>query len=237
MKKKLMKTNLVIVRHGQSLWNLENRFTGWANSPLTELGEKEAKEAGKKIKTLNINFDKAYTSYLKRAVHTLWFILKEIDMDWLTVEKDYRLNERHYGGLTGLNKKETADKYGKDQVFIWRRSFDTPPPLLEPDDSRHSKYDKRYADLLTEDELPKGESLKMCLERFMPLWENRISKDLMAGKNLLIAAHGNSLRALMLKLEGISTKDITQVEIATGVPIHYELDLDTLKVLSKKSLD
>ena len=232
-----MKVNLVIVRHGQSQWNLENKFTGWANPPLTPLGIEEAIKAGEKIQSLGINFNKSYTSYLKRAIHTLWYILKEMDMDWLEVEKDYRLNERHYGGLTGLNKKETADKYGADQVFTWRRSFDTPPPQLELDDPRHPKHDKRYNGLLTEEQLPKGESLKNTLERFMPLWENKISKELMDGKDLLIAAHGNSLRALMLKLEGISAEDITKVEIATGVPIHYELNTENLEVLSKASLD
>ena len=231
-----MKVNLVIVRHGQSQWNFENKFTGWANPPLTKLGEEEALKAGKKINSLNINFDKAYASYLKRAIHTLWYILKEMDMEWLEVEKDYRLNERHYGGLTGLNKQETADKYGKDQVFIWRRSFDTPPPQLEINDPRYTKYSKAYNNFLSNEELPKGESLKDCLERFMPLWKEKISKELIDGKSLLIAAHGNSLRALMLELEGISTKDITQVEIATGLPIHYELDTKTLKILSKKSL-
>jgi 2,3-bisphosphoglycerate-dependent phosphoglycerate mutase len=232
-----MKVNLVIVRHGQSQWNLENKFTGWADPPLTEQGEKEAINAGKKINDLDVNFKMAYTSYLRRSIHTLWFILKEMNLEWLAVEKDYRLNERHYGALTGLNKKETADKYGKDQVFTWRRSFDTPPPQLELDDPRHPKFDKRYKGLISEENLPAGESLKNCLERFMPLWEDKISKDLMKGHDLLIAAHGNSLRALMLKLEGISSEDITQVEIDTGVPIHYELDSENLKVISKACLD
>jgi len=232
-----MKTNLVIVRHGQSLWNLENKFTGWANPPLTDLGVTEAKNAGEKIKALNLDFDKAYTSYLKRAIHTLWYALKEMDMEWLETIKDYRLNERHYGALTGLNKKETAEKYGDEQVFTWRRSFDTPPPQLELDDPRHPIHEKKYKNILEKDELPRGESLKMTLERFMPLWENTISKELKDGKNLLITAHGNSLRALMLKLEGISETDITKVEISTGVPIHYVLETKDLKVVSKDLLD
>ena len=232
-----MKANLVIVRHGQSLWNLENKFTGWANPPLTKLGEEEAQTAGKRVASLNLDFNKAYTSYLKRSIHTLWYMLSEMDMEWLEVEKNYRLNERHYGALTGLNKKETAEKYGEDQVFIWRRSFDTPPPQLENDDPRHPKNDKRYLGVLSEEDLPSGESLKDCLERFMPLWKKKISQDLKSGNNILIAAHGNSLRALMLQLEGISSEDITQVEIETGVPIHYEIETESLKVLSKKLLD
>ncbi len=230
-------TNLVIVRHGQSLWNLENKFTGWANPPLTDKGQIEAINAGKKIASLNLTFDKAYTSYLKRSIHTLWAILKETDQEWLPVEKNYRLNERHYGALTGLNKKETAVKYGDEQVFTWRRSFSTPPPQLELDDPRHPSFDKRYNNVIDPEDLPKGESLKDCLNRFMPLWEKSVTQDLQRGRNILIAAHGNSLRALMLKLEGISEEDITKVEISTGVPIHYTLDKKTLKVLSKNLMD
>jgi 2,3-bisphosphoglycerate-dependent phosphoglycerate mutase len=230
-------TNLIIVRHGQSLWNLENKFTGWANPPLTEKGELEAQNAGKSIASLNLTFDKAYTSYLKRSIHTLWAILKETDQEWLATEKNYRLNERHYGALTGLNKKETAVKYGDEQVFTWRRSFSTPPPQLELDDPRHPLHDIRYKGLIEPKDLPCGESLKECLERFMPLWTNSIAKDLTQGKNILIAAHGNSLRALMLKLEGISEENITKVEISTGVPIHYTLDQKSLKVLSKNLMD
>lgn len=230
-----METKLVIIRHGQSQWNLENRFTGWHDVPLTEQGRKEAKEAGQKIKTLNIDFAEAYTSVLTRAIHTLWEVLAESDLNWLPVTKDYRLNERHYGALTGLNKKETAEKYGADQVFKWRRGFDTLPPQLEMDDERHPIFDKRYANMLPASDLPAGESLKVTLDRFMPLWENEISAKLKENKNLIIAAHGNSLRALMLNLEGISPEDITQVEISTGVPICYTLDKD-LNVLDKKIL-
>jgi len=230
-------TNLIIVRHGQSLWNLENKFTGWANPPLTDKGQVEAVTAGKNIASLNLTFDKAYTSYLKRSIHTLWAILKETDQEWLPVEKNYRLNERHYGALTGLNKKETAVKYGDEQVFTWRRSFSTPPPQLELDDPRHPSHDKRYKGVMDPKDLPRGESLKDCLNRFMPLWDNSITQDLHQGKNILIAAHGNSLRALMLKLEGISEEDITKVEISTGVPIHYTLDKKTLNVLSKNLMD
>ena len=226
---------LVIVRHGQSLWNKENRFTGWADVPLTEQGFEEAKDAGRKIKALNIDFTKAYCSVLTRSIHTLWEILKETDLNWLPVVKDYRLNERHYGALTGLNKKETSDEYGKDQVHKWRRGFDTVPPLLEMDDERHPIFDRRYQDMLPASELPAGESLKITLERFMPLWKETIQAELKEGKDLLVVAHGNSLRALMLDLEGLSPEDITSVEISTGVPICYTLDSD-MKVIHKEVL-
>ncbi len=228
-------TKLVIVRHGQSQWNLENRFTGWADVPLTDLGRKEAKDAGQKIKALNIDFSEAYTSVLTRSIHTLWEILSETNLNWLPVTKDYRLNERHYGALTGLNKKETAEKYGADQVFKWRRGFDTLPPQLEMDDDRHPIFDVRYKNMLPANELPSGESLEITLKRFMPLWSECLAPKLKDENNLLIAAHGNSLRALMLNLEGISPADITQVEISTGVPICYSLD-ENLKVLKKKVL-
>lgn len=230
-----MNTKLVIVRHGQSQWNLENRFTGWSDVPLTAQGRKEAEEAGKKIQDLGVEFTEAYTSVLTRAVHTLWGILEETNLNWLPVTKDYRLNERHYGALTGLNKKETADKYGADQVFKWRRGFDSLPPQLEIDDERHPIFDPRYKNMLATSKLPAGESLKITLERFLPLWKNKITKKLKAGENLLIVAHGNSLRALMLNLEGVSPEDIAKVEISTGVPICYTLDAD-LKVLSKEVL-
>lgn len=228
-------TKLVIVRHGQSQWNLENRFTGWFDVPLTDLGRTEATDAGVKIKALNIEFDEAYCSVLKRSIHTLWGLLTSANLDWLPVTKDYRLNERHYGALTGLNKKETADKYGADQVHQWRRGFDTIPPQLEMDDERHPIFEAKYKNMLPATELPSGESLKITLERFMPLWNEEISKKLKDGKNLLVVAHGNSLRALMLNLEGISPEDITGVEISTGVPICYTLDYD-LKVISKEVL-
>lgn len=230
------KAHLVLLRHGQSQWNLENRFTGWADPNLTDVGFKEAIQAGEKIKGLQLEFDCAYTSVLKRAILTLWEVLKVNELEWLTVKRDYRLNERHYGALTGLNKKETAAKYGDDQVFTWRRSFDTPPPLLDSQDKRHPAFDPRYNKLDETVPLPAGESLKDCLERFLPLWKNQISKDLMNSKNLLIVAHGNSLRALMLELEKISPEEITKVELETGVPVHYELDTTSLAVLKKTVL-
>ena len=228
-------SHLILLRHGQSQWNLENRFTGWADPSLTDLGLKEAIEAGHKIKNLNLKFNCAYTSVLKRAIHTLWEVLKVNNTEWLTVNKDYRLNERHYGALTGLNKKETAEKYGKEQVFTWRRSFITPPPLLEFNDKRHPAFDERY-NHLDKKSLPSGESLKDCLNRFLPLWKESISKELQLSKNLIIAAHGNSLRALILELEKISPEDITQVELNTGVPVHYELNSSTLAVIKKTIL-
>lgn len=228
-------TKLVIIRHGQSQWNLENRFTGWADVPLTDLGRQEAMAAGIKIKDLKIDFSEAYCSVLTRAIHTLWEVLSASNLNWLPITKDYRLNERHYGALTGLNKKETAEKYGADQVLKWRRGFDTLPPQLEMDDDRHPIFDVRYKDMLPANELPAGESLKITLERFMPLWTNEIVPKLQDGKNILITAHGNSLRALMLNLEGISPEDITKVEISTGVPICYTLD-ENLKVIDKQVL-
>jgi len=235
MESKKQHVKLVIVRHGQSQWNLENRFTGWADVPLTAQGFEEAKNAGQKIKKLNADFTKAYCSVLTRSVHTLWEILKENNLNWLPVIKDYRLNERHYGALTGLNKKETAEEYGADQVHKWRRGFDTIPPLLEMDDERHPIFDRRYQDMLPASDLPAGESLKITLERFMPLWKDTIQADLKKGEDRLIVAHGNSLRALILDLEGLSPEDITSVEISTGVPICYTLDLD-MNVIAKEVL-
>jgi len=226
---------LVIVRHGQSQWNLENRFTGWADVPLTDQGREEARKAGRQIKALNIKFSKAYSSVLTRSIHTLWEILKENNLNWLPVIKDYRLNERHYGALTGLNKKETAEEYGKEQVHNWRRGFDTIPPLLEMDDERHPIFDRRYQDMIPASELPAGESLKITLERFMPLWKESIQTELKAGKNILVVAHGNSLRALILDLEGLSPEEITTVEIKTGVPICYSLDKN-MKIIKKEVL-
>lgn len=228
-------THLLLLRHGQSQWNLENRFTGWADPSLTELGFDEAIKAGKKIKSLKLDFDAAYTSVLKRAIYTLWEVLKTNNLEWLPVFRDYRLNERHYGALTGLNKNQTAEKYGEDQVFTWRRSFDTPPPLLDLKDKRHPAFDSRYKKL-EKLALPSGESLKDCLNRFLPLWKETITKELKSSKNLMIVAHGNSLRALILELEKISPEEITQVELQTGVPIHYELDSKTLSVIKKTTL-
>lgn len=227
--------NLIIVRHGQSQWNLENRFTGWADVPLTEKGINEAMEAGKAIKETQLIFDLAYTSVLTRAIHTLWEILKVNNLNWLPTIKDYRLNERHYGALTGLNKKETAEKYGKEQVHEWRRSFETLPPQLDMSDERHPIFDKRYKNMLPASDLPAGESLEITLNRFLPLWDKEILPKLKNQKNILISAHGNSLRALMLKLEGISPEKITEVEIDTGVPIWYTLDKEA-KIIEKKVL-
>ncbi len=231
----LMSTNLVIVRHGQSQWNLEGRFTGWTDVPLTGQGREEAKKAGEKIKKLKIPFSQAYTSVLTRSIHTLWEILNTNNLNWLPVIKDYRLNERNYGALTGLNKNEVSKKHGAHQVFQWRRSFDVLPPQLEMDDIRHPIHDDRYKDMLSATDLPAGESLKTTLKRFIPLWENEIALRLKDGKNLLIVAHGNSLRALMLNLESISPKDIQEIEINTAVPICYTLD-ENLKVLEKQIL-
>ncbi len=235
----MKQVKLVIIRHGQSQWNKENRFTGWADVPLTDQGREEARKAGQVIKDLNIEFYEAHTSVLMRSIHTLWEILKVSEMSWLQTYKSWRLNERHYGGLTGLNKKETAEKYGADQVFEWRRSFSTKPPQLEMDDERHPIHDKRYVNMLPANQLPSGESLETTLERFMPYWEEVIKARLLEGKNLLVAAHGNSLRALMLNLEGLSETEITKVEISTGVPIVYTLEIDTdksIKILQKEIL-
>lgn len=229
------KIKLVIVRHGQSQWNLENRFTGWADVPLTDKGRKEAQLAGKAIKELQIDFDIAFTSVLTRAIHTLWEVLKVNELNWLPTIKNYRLNERHYGALTGLNKKETAEKYGADQVFQWRRGYATLPPQLDMSDERHPLFDMRYKSMLPPTELPAGESLELTLKRFLPLWEEGIKKELLNGKNVLVAAHGNSLRALMLELESIPPEEITKVEIATGVPIVYTLDKE-LQIIDKKIL-
>lgn len=230
-----MSTKLVIVRHGQSQWNFENRFTGWADVPLTEVGVAEARKAARLIKSLEVDFTAAHCSVLKRSIHTLWEILRNTDMDWLPVFRSWQLNERHYGALTGLNKAETAEKYGKDQVFEWRRSFSTPPPQLEMDDERHPIFDRRYVGLVPAENLPSGESLEDTLKRFMPYWEEVLVPSLKEKQNLLVVAHGNSLRALILNLEKLSGQEITKVEIDTGVPIVFTLDQD-LNVLSKEVL-
>jgi len=227
-----MTGKLVLCRHGQSDWNLKNLFTGWTDVDLTEKGIAEAAAAGKLLKELGYEFDIAYTSVLKRAIRTLWLMLDEMDRMWIPVIRDYRLNERHYGALQGLNKAETAAKYGDEQVHIWRRSYDTPPPELDVDDERHPSHDPRYAGI---DGLPASESLATTLERVAPYWEQVIAPDLRAGKSVLIAAHGNSLRALVKMLDGISDEDITGFNIPTGIPIAYDLD-DDLQPRSREFL-
>lgn len=218
-----MTGRLVLCRHGQSEWNLKNLFTGWTDVDLTELGVVEARAAGQTLRDAGYTFDVAYTSVLKRAIRTLWLSLDEMDRMWIPVIRDWRLNERHYGALQGLNKAETAEKYGDEQVHIWRRSYSTPPPVLEPDDERHPGHDPRYAGI---DTLPASESLETTLERVRPAWQETIAVDLRAGKDVLVAAHGNSLRALVKMLDGVSDEDITGFNIPTGVPIAYELDDD-----------
>ncbi|MHB0808837.1 MAG: 2,3-diphosphoglycerate-dependent phosphoglycerate mutase [Facklamia hominis] len=226
---------LILVRHGQSEWNQLNQFTGWEDVGLTEKGINEAKSAGHKLKEAGIDFDLAYTSRLKRAIKTLYYILDETDRLWVDVTKTWRLNERHYGALQGLNKKETAEKYGDEQVHIWRRSYDVCPPAMAADQAAKFLVDPRYANL-AKDRIPLTENLKITLERVMPFYEDYIVPALLDDKNVLVAAHGNSLRALIKKIEGIADDEITSLEIATGVPIVYEFDTD-LKVIDKKILD
>jgi len=218
-------TPLVLLRHGQSAWNLENRFTGWTDVDLTEQGVAEAKRAAALLKEGGYDFDIAYTSLLKRAIRTLWIALDEMDRMWLPVERDWRLNERHYGALQGLNKAETAAKHGEEQVLVWRRSYAEPPPPLEEDDDRFPGRDRRYASL-SPGELPLTESLKLTVDRFLPYWDGTIAPAIRSGKRVLIAAHGNSLRALVKHLDGVSEEDIVGLNIPTGVPLVYELDDD-----------
>ena len=216
---------LVLVRHGQSAWNLENRFTGWTDVDLTELGKAEAAEAGKLLSEAGYDFDIAYTSVLKRAIKTLGVIQDVMNLDWLPVIRAWQLNERHYGALQGLNKAETAEKFGEDQVKVWRRSYDVPPPALELTDERHPKFDRRYASL-TPEQLPATESLKITLERVLPYWNTALVPEIKAGKRLLVVAHGNSIRALVKYLDNISESEITELNIPTGLPLAYELDKD-----------
>lgn len=225
---------LVFIRHGQSEWNLKNLFTGWTDVNLSENGVAEAKEAGRKLKDAGIQLDQAYTSVLKRAIMTLHYALEESDQLWIPEVKSWRLNERHYGDLQGQNKAEAAEKFGEEQVHIWRRSYDVLPPMLSEDDPRSAAQDRRYANL-DPNVIPGGENLKVTLERVMPFWEDHIAPDLLAGKNVIVAAHGNSLRALTKYLEGISDDDIINLEIPTGQPIVYDLD-ENLKVVDKKQL-
>src|SRR5512138_2725749 len=220
---------LVLVRHGQSTWNLENRFTGWTDVGLTDLGRQEAHEAGKLLREGNYVFDVAYTSVLRRAIHTLWVVLEEMSLEWIPVEKAWQLNERHYGALQGLNKAETAQKFGEAQVKIWRRSYDVPPPVLDLDDERHPRFDPRYA-ALTPEQLPATESLKITLDRVLPYWHSTLAPTIKSGKRVVVAAHGNSIRAMVKYLDNISEADITELNIPTGLPLVYELD-DDLKPL------
>lgn len=226
---------LVLIRHGQSEWNKLNLFTGWHDVDLSEEGVIEAKNAGKRIKEAGLEFDVAFTSVLTRAIKTLNFVLEESNQMWIPVNKSWRLNERHYGALQGLNKQETAEKYGADQVQKWRRSYDTLPPLLEENDERQAKNDRRYQ-LLDTHAIPSGENLKVTLERVIPYWMDTIAPEIKEGKRVVIAAHGNSLRALVKFLEGISDDEIMELEIPTGVPLVYELN-NELKPVNKYYLD
>ena len=216
---------LVLVRHGQSSWNLENRFTGWTDVGLTDLGKSEAHEAGQLLRDGGYVFDVAYTSVLRRAIQTLWTVLEEMSLEWIPVYNAWQLNERHYGALQGLNKAETAEKFGEAQVKIWRRSYDVPPPALEWDDERHPRLDPRYA-ALTPEQLPATESLKLTLDRVLPYWHSTLAPAIKSGKRVIIAAHGNSIRALVKYLDNISEADITELNIPTGLPLVYELDED-----------
>ena len=225
---------LVLLRHGESEWNQENRFTGWHDVNLTAKGEEEGRRSGRLLKDEGFAFDVVYTSLLKRAIRTMWLALEELDQTWVPVHREWRLNERHYGALQGLNKAETAAKHGEDQVLIWRRSYDIPPPALDIDDERHPAKDRRYADLPAEN-LPLSECLKDTVDRFMPLWQDTIAPMVQDGKSVLIVAHGNSLRALVKYLDGVSEEDIVGLNIPTGMPLVYDLDAD-LKPLDRRYL-
>jgi 2,3-bisphosphoglycerate-dependent phosphoglycerate mutase len=214
---------LVLLRHGESVWNRENRFTGWTDVGLTPQGEQEARDAGRLLKGAGFTFDLAYTSVLRRAIKTLWIALEEMDLMWIPVAHSWRLNERHYGALQGLNKAETAAKFGERQVLEWRRSYDVPPPALEPNDPRGAAGDPRYG-ALAPGEIPRTECLKDTVGRFLPLWNGTIAPAVRDGRRVLIAAHGNSLRALVKHLDGVSDVDIVGLNIPTGVPLVYELD-------------
>lgn len=225
---------LVIIRHGESEWNSLNLFTGWTDVDLSDKGRAEAELAGKMLKEEGFDFDICYTSYLKRAIHTLDIVLDEMDLEWLPVTKAWQLNERHYGALQGLNKKETAEKYGEEQVKIWRRSYDVPPPALDPDDDRNPAKQEQYKDVPAEN-LPLTECLKDTVARVVPYFDDVIKPRMLAGDKVIIVAHGNSLRALVKYLEDISDKDIPEVEIPNGIPLVYELDRD-FNVISKRYL-
>ena len=216
---------VVLLRHGESIWNQENRFTGWYDVDLADIGLHEAREAGRSMKEQGFVFDLAYTSVLKRAIRTLWLALDEMDLMWIPVTQSWRLNERHYGALQGLNKAETAAKFGDEQVLVWRRSYDIPPPALDKGDSRYPGQDPRYAGL-SDRELPLTECLKDTVERFLPYWHETIAPQVKAGKRVIITAHGNSLRALVKYLDGVNDQDIVGLNIPTGIPLIYELDDD-----------
>lgn len=222
---------LVLLRHGESTWNRENRFTGWTDVDLSDKGIEEARRAGRTLKENGFTFDLAYTSFLKRAVRTLWLVLDEMDLMWVTVRNSWRLNERHYGALQGLNKAETARKFGEDQVLIWRRSYDVPPPPLEKSDERYPGRDVRYSNL-SESQLPLTESLKDTYKRCLPYWHKSIAPALIRGKKVIVSAHGNSLRALVKYLDNISEQDIVNLNIPTGIPLVYELNKDLSKIRS-----
>lgn len=218
-----MSGRLVFLRHGQSTWNLENRFTGWTDVDLTEQGRSEAAEAGRLLSAEGLRFDAAFTSVLKRAIRTLWITLDTLDQMWIPVERSFRLNERHYGALQGLDKAETVARHGAEQVLVWRRSYDIPPPAMAHDDPGHPRFDARYARVPVAD-LPTTESLKDTLARVEPYWHARIAPELAAGRNVLVVAHGNSLRALVKMLDGMSDAEVVEFNIPTGVPILYDLD-------------
>ncbi|GAA4022147.1 2,3-diphosphoglycerate-dependent phosphoglycerate mutase [Actimicrobium antarcticum] len=222
---------IVLMRHGESTWNLDNRFTGWTDVDLTEKGCAEAAQAGKLLREAGFTFDLAYTSVLKRAIRTLWLTLDEMDLMWIPIQHDWRLNERHYGALQGMNKAETAAQYGDEQVLVWRRSYDTPPNPLSADDPRASYQDPRYAGLARQ-QIPLTECLKDTVERVMPAWDDTIAPAIRAGKQILISAHGNSLRALIKSLDGISDSDIVGLNVPNGQPLVYELDADLKPIRS-----
>lgn len=225
---------VVLLRHGESIWNRENRFTGWTDVDLSDKGRIEARDAGRLMAADKLEFDVAFTSVLKRAIRTLWIALDEMDLMWIPVHRSWRLNERHYGALQGLDKAETAARHGEAQVKIWRRSYDIPPPPLAADDPRHPAHDRRYKQL-TPDELPSTESLKDTVARFLPYWHETIAPAIRAGERVLIAAHGNSLRALVKYLDRISDEEIVELNIPTGIPLVYHLD-DELRPLEKAYL-
>jgi len=220
---------LVLLRHGESTWNKENRFTGWQDVPLSGKGIEEAVEAGRRLTGAGLAFDQARTSFQKRAIKTLWLALEEMDLMWIPVHRHWQLNERHYGALTGLNKAETAARHGEEQVLIWRRSYDIPPPPMDADDPQNPSNDPRYAGLSPQ-QRPNTEALKQTVERVVPFWEAHIAPDVRAGQRVLVAAHGNSLRALVKHLDDVSEQDIVGLNIPTGIPLVYELD-DALKPL------